>query len=49
VHHSDLTNDAGGAPLAASDPKGYMFDGQGTQHVIYVRSSGNVMELYWVP
>jgi catechol 2,3-dioxygenase-like lactoylglutathione lyase family enzyme len=48
LHHNDLTAETG-APLAIRDPKGYMFDGQGTQHVIYVRAPGNVMELYWVP
>ena len=46
-HHNDLTAAAVGAPEAASDPRGYMFAAQGTQHVNYVGSDGHVHELWW--
>ena len=48
-HHNDLTLAAGGAPLASSDPVGYAFNGQGTQHVVYVASdpAGHIIELWW--
>jgi hypothetical protein len=35
------------APPAASDPSAYMYDAQGTQHVMYVGTDGDVHELYW--
>ena len=46
-HHNDLTNAGGGAPAAASDPAGYMFDAQGTQHVIYRGTDNHIHELWW--
>jgi hypothetical protein len=42
----DLTQ-AAGAPLAAGDPRGYVFDSQGTMHVVYRDNSGNIQELWW--
>ncbi len=45
-HYNDLTN-AAGAPAAAGDPAGYMFDAQGTQHVVYRGSDAHVHELWW--
>jgi hypothetical protein len=51
-HHNDLTA-AAGAPLA-SQPTGYVFDAQGTQHVVYqglgadpYTGDGHIHELYW--
>jgi hypothetical protein len=51
-HHNDLTV-AAGAPLA-SQPTGYMFDAQGTQHVVFqglgadpYTTDGHVHELWW--
>jgi hypothetical protein len=45
--HNDLTNAArGGAPQAASDPKGYVFGAQGTQHVIYRGVDNHIHELW---
>ena len=46
-HHNDLTNAAGGAPTAASDPDAYMFNAQGTQHVNYRGSDNHIHELWW--
>src|SRR5262249_44604866 len=46
-HHNDLTNAAGGAPTAASDPDAYMFNAQGTQHVNYRGSDNHIHELRW--
>ncbi len=45
-HHGDLTA-ATGAPAAAGDPAGYMFDVQGTQHVVYRSGNGHIQELWW--
>jgi hypothetical protein len=36
-----------GAPNAAGDPFGYMFDAEGTQHVVYRDVVGHVIELWW--
>jgi hypothetical protein len=36
-----------GAPPAVGDPFGYMFDAQGTQHVVYRDAAGHVIELWW--
>jgi hypothetical protein len=44
--HGDLTA-ATGAPGAAGDPSGYVFDAQGTQHVNYRSRDGHVHELWW--
>ena len=46
-HHNDLSNAAGGAPTAAGDPAGYMFDAQGTQHVVYRGTDNHIHELWW--
>jgi hypothetical protein len=45
-HRADLTA-VTGAPVAAGDPVGYMFDAQGTQHVDYRGSDGHIHELWW--
>jgi hypothetical protein len=42
----DLT-DVTGAPKAAGDPSGYVFDAQGTQHVVYRGVDGHIHELWW--
>ena len=44
-HHTDLTVAAGDAPTTGTDPSGYVFNAQGTQHVIYI--GGDVDELWW--
>ena len=41
-----LTNAAGGSPQAVGNPKGYMFNAKGTQHVIYRGESGSIHELW---
>jgi hypothetical protein len=47
-HHNDLTAAAaGGAPLAAGNPNGYMFANQRTQHVVYRGTDQHVHELWW--
>ena len=46
-HHHDLTTAAGGAPLPASNPTGYAFDAQGTQHVVYLATDAHIHELWW--
>jgi hypothetical protein len=48
-HHNDLTAAATGAPLAGSNPRGYVFKAQGTQHVIYqgLNDGGRIHELWW--
>ncbi|NUO52839.1 MAG: DUF1929 domain-containing protein [Polyangiaceae bacterium] len=38
---------ATGAPPAAGNPFGYMFDSQGTQHIIYRSTDGHIRELWW--
>ena len=45
-HYDDLTA-ATGAHLAAGDPWGYMFDAQGTQHVVYRGDDNHIHELWW--
>jgi hypothetical protein len=32
-----------------AEPRGYAFETQGTQHVIYLDDNGHVVELYWTP
>ena len=44
--HADLSAEAG-APAAAGDPAGYMFDAQGTQHVVYRGTDADIHELWW--
>jgi hypothetical protein len=36
-----------GAVFTAGDPNAYMFDAQGTQHVVYRGDDGHVHELWW--
>ncbi|BCA56935.1 hypothetical protein W02_40750 [Nitrospira sp. KM1] len=45
-HHNDLTV-AASAPPATGDPAGYMFDAQGTQHVVYRGTDNHIHELWW--
>jgi hypothetical protein len=45
-HRNDLTAPTG-APTAAGDPAGYVFDAQGTQHVVYRDANGHINELWW--
>jgi hypothetical protein len=45
-HHNDLTT-AAGAPMAAGDPRSYMFASQGTQHVVYRGTDAHIHELWW--
>jgi len=42
----DLTAETGAA-LAASNPSGYMFVAQGTQHAVYRDVNGHIQELWW--
>ena len=48
-HHNDLTSAAGAAATVYAQPRGYAFETQGTQHVIYMDDNGHVVELYWTP
>jgi hypothetical protein len=46
-HHTDLTATTG-APLTGSNPRGYVFGAQRTQHVVYTAlNQGRVQELWW--
>jgi hypothetical protein len=45
-HTNDLTA-ATGATAAAGDPAGYVFDAQGTQHVVFRGGDNHVHELWW--
>ena len=45
-HHNNLTV-ATGAPLAASDPNGYTWDADETQHVVYRSQDGHIHELWF--
>ena len=45
-NHNDLTN-ATGAPAAASDPAGYTWDVDNTQHVVYRGTDGHIHELWF--
>jgi hypothetical protein len=45
-HMDDITAQTN-ATLAAGDPRGYMFDAQGTQHIVYRGTDGHIHELYW--
>ena len=36
-----------GAPTAAGDPAAYVFDAEGSQHVIYRAGNGHLYELWW--
>ena len=44
--HEPLS-DQTGAPPAASEPFGYVFNSQGTQHVLYTGTDQQVYELWW--
>ena len=46
-HHNDLTIAAGATVAADSVPRGYVFEGQGTQHVIYRGTDFHIHELWW--
>jgi hypothetical protein len=45
-HTDDLTA-VTGATAAAGDPAGYMFDAQGTQHVVFRGTDSHIHELWW--
>ncbi len=45
-HHGDLSA-ATSAPIASSAPAAYVFDAQGSQHVIYRGSDNRIHELWW--
>jgi hypothetical protein len=47
-HAADLTA-ATGAPVAVGDPCGYLFNAQGTQHVVFRSGDGHIRELWWEP
>ncbi|MFF2052613.1 hypothetical protein ACFVU2_13510 [Leifsonia sp. NPDC058194] len=45
-HAKDITNEAG-APSSTSDPSAYVFDSEGSQHVVFLSGGdGHVHELY---
>jgi hypothetical protein len=44
--HADLSGQTG-APAAAGDPTGYLFRGQGTQHVVYRGNDAHLHEEWW--
>jgi hypothetical protein len=46
VNHTDLTG-ASGAFAAFSNPSGYVFAAEGTQHVVYNSGDGHIQELWW--
>lgn len=50
-HHNDLSAAAGAPDSAdsgvASDPAGYVFAAQGTQHVVYLGADNDIHELWW--
>jgi hypothetical protein len=48
-HHNDLTNAVGAPATTFGEPRGYGFESQGTQHVIYKDDAGHVIELFWTP
>jgi hypothetical protein len=43
----DLTAETGTAPSPTVRPAAYVFEAQGTQHVIYVGSDAHIYELWW--
>jgi hypothetical protein len=45
-NHENLTGQTG-APLAAGDPAGYVWEGHPTQHVVYRGVDGHIHELWW--
>jgi hypothetical protein len=48
-HENDLTNAVSGPSSLYAEPKGYAFEAQGTQHVIYTDDNGHIVELCWTP
>jgi hypothetical protein len=40
---------ATGAPAAASDPAGYTYSVDGTEHVVYCGIQGHINELWYSP
>ena len=46
-HWGDLTAAAGAPAASDGDVHGYVFSGQGTQHVDYVGTDGHIHELWW--
>jgi hypothetical protein len=49
TNHEDLNDAAKEAVRASGRPIGYVFDGQGTQHVVYVGEDKHIHELWWDP
>jgi hypothetical protein len=47
IWHTDDITASTSAPAAAGDPSGYMFDAQGSQHVVYRSQDGHIHELWW--
>jgi len=45
---NDLTATTG-APAAAGDPNGYVFDAQEQMHVVYPSADGHIDEFWWAP
>ena len=50
-HHEDLTAQSGDTSLARADttPASHVFDHEGTQHVFYTSTTGEIIELWWQP
>ena len=44
---NDLTEAAGGAPLASGDPAGYTWDVDHSQHVVYRDTASHIQELFY--
>jgi Fungal fucose-specific lectin len=45
-HHNDLSS-AASAPASAGNPAGYLFNAQGTQHVVCRGPDNHIHELWW--
>ena len=45
--YNDLTAASGGAPLAASDPRGYTWDVDKTEHALYQGTDNHIHELWF--
>ena len=46
-HVNDLTAASGGPAVGQFRLSGYVFDAQGTQHVVYIGVDSHVHELWW--
>ena len=46
-HVNDLTAATGAPAAGVPPPAGYVFDAQGTQHVVYVGLDSHLYELWW--